>query len=555
MDQDPERYDVAVLGAHLTASLLAAILARNGARTVLIDCPTDRDRPTGETTVPYTAELFSLLAERYQVPEIGTFAHFTELPEPVRRSSGIKRSLGFVHHTAGERHAPSCRVQFNVPGEHTEWHLYRPEVDEYAREIAEKHGAHTDAERRSVLTSARHDPGQGAVLMLADGREVRARYVVDASSPDSVFLQAAGVAVRQDPPAQRSRVLSAYFSGVRPFEEVASRWHDETAWSHGTFHHVFDGGWIQIVDFGNHEASRNRLCSVTASVDPARFADLPAEPGAAFEALIGRYPDIAAQFSAAVPEGPWTDEPLWQRRPERTFGPGWVAIDRAAGRAEEVLSRAVTTGLEAVHATAAGLLRVLADPARESEEFARIDRFTHLIAYHNDSLEAGLRTAGSHFPLFNAYLRVWLLWQILADLSLKRARLDCEAGPGGSWAAVEEFDSELWFRTPNGLAGLLSAFFSQLGEVRAGRVTADAAARTIFTRLRRERFVPPLYRFGDPYARVYQFTRARRIRMLLWVKTTAPADFRRLLTRDNVTGHREEAPALRTEQAGQVPAA
>jgi FADH2 O2-dependent halogenase len=68
---------------------------------------------------------------------------------------------------------------------------------------------------------------------------------------------------------------------------------------------------------------------------------------------------------------------------------------------------------------------------------------------------------------------------------------------------------------------------------------ADAAAGRIFARLRRERFVPPLYAFGDPEARYYYyyyyFTRARRLRMLLWAKTTAPADFRRLLTADNVT--------------------
>jgi FADH2 O2-dependent halogenase len=47
--------------------------------------------------------------------------------------------------------------------------------------------------------------------------------------------------------------------------------------------------------------------------------------------------------------------------------------------------------------------------------------------------------------------------------------------------------------------------------------------------------VPPLYAFGDPAARYYRFTRSRRLMMLLWAKTTAPADFRRLLTTDNVT--------------------
>lgn len=538
------QYDVAVLGSHLTADLLAAILARHGARVVLVDAPGDRAGPTGETTVPYTSEVFTLLAERFKVPEIATFAHFTDLPEEVRRTSGIKRSLGFIYHDEGLEHDPRKAVQFNVPGEHTEWHLYRPQVDEYARKIAERYGAHTDESRR-VLTGATMD-AEGATLTLAGGMTVTARYVVDASGPDSPFL--ARTAAAHDgsgPMPVRSRLLSAHFSGVRAFEQVVppDRHPGASPWSHGTLHHVFDGGWIQIVDFRNHRTSGNVLCSVTASMCPERFRDLPDDPDAAFRALISRYPSIAAQFTTSVTATAWVSEPVWQRRTGRTSGPGWLAIDRAAVRAEEVLARDVTVGMEIVHATAAGLLRVLADPAREAEEFSRIAAFQARLIDYNDDLQLALRTASRHFQLFNAFLRVWLLWQILADMSLKRARMECGDGPGGSWAAVEETDSELWFRTPKGLRRALRYLFTKLGAVRADEAAAIDAARDIFGWLRKERFVPPLYRFGDPRARVYTFTFWRRIQMLLWVKTLAPAEFKRLLTRDNVTGRRQAAPS------------
>ncbi|QKV90513.1 tryptophan 7-halogenase [Streptomyces sp. NA02950] len=538
------QYDVAVLGSHLTAGLLAAILARHGARVVLVDTPGDRAGPTGETTVPYTSEVFTLLAERFNVPEIATFAHFTDLPEEVRRTSGIKRSLGFVYHDEGLEHDPRKAVQFNVPGEHTEWHLYRPQVDEYARRIAERYGVHTDGSRR-VLTGARMD-AEGGALTLAGGRAVAARYVVDASGPDSLFL--AHTAAAHEGSGRmpvRSRLLSAHFSGVRPFETVVppGRHPGTTPWSHGTFHHVFDGGWIQIVDFRNHDTSANVLCSVTAGVCPERFRDLPDDPDAAFRALISRYPSIAAQFATAVTATTWVSEPLWQRRTVRTSGPRWLAIDRAAVRAEEVLARDVTVGMEIVHAAAAGLLRVLANPARETEEFSRIAAFQARLIDYNDDLQLALRTASRHFQLFNAYLRVWLLWQILADMSLKRARMECGDGPGRSWAAVEEADSALWFRTPEGLRRGLRYLFTKLAAVRAGEAGATDAARGIFGWLRKERFVPPLYRFGDPKARVYTFTFWRRIQMLLWVKTLAPADFKRLLTRDNVTGRRQTGPS------------
>jgi FADH2 O2-dependent halogenase len=545
----PAAYDVAVLGSHLTGGLLAAILARQGVRTALVDTAGDQARPAGETTVPYTSEVFSLLAGRFDVPEIATFSHFTDLPEEVRRASGVKKSLGFLHHDPGREQDARKAVQFNVPGEHTEWHLYRPEVDEYARRIAVTHGAHADEARAPLAKVAMAD--DGATLTLADGRKLAARYVVDASGPDSPLLAAVGVgAAEPERTPVRSRLLSTHFAGVRPFESVLplDRYRGATPWSHGSFHHVFDGGWIQIVHFDNHSASRNDLCGVTVSVCPEKFADLPDDPEDAFRALIARYPSIAAQFVSARATTPWVNERRWQWRAERTTGPRWLAIDRAACRAEEVLARDVTMGMELVHATAAALLRVLAEPAREEVEFARVAAYQDRLIDFNDRLQLGLRTAGRHFQLLNAYLRVWLLWQILADLSLKRARLECDDRPGGSWSAVEAFESELWFRTPEGLPRALLYLFEQMAAVRAGRIAATTAARGVFSWLRRERFVPPLYRFGDPNARVYTFTLWRRMLMVLWIKTVAPADCRRLLTRDNVTGRRDDAPPVGGER-------
>jgi tetracycline 7-halogenase / FADH2 O2-dependent halogenase len=541
----PAGYDVAIVGGHLAANLMAAILAKHGGRVVLVDAVGDQARPMGETTVPYTSEVFSLLAQRFSVPEIGTFAHFTELPEEVRRTSGTKKNLGFLYHDEGRELDPRKAVQFNVPGEHTEWHLYRPAVDEYARRIAVTYGVHTDADR-SVVREVRMS-GAGGTLTLANGRQLVARYVVDASGPDSPLLAGIGASRRQGrtPLSIQSssgfRLLSAYFSGLRAFEDIVPvyRYRGATPWSHGTVHHVFDGGWIQIVDFGNHDGSINALCSVTASICPEKFADLPDDPEEAFRALISRYPSIAKQFATAVTASPWVNEPIWQWRAAQTVGPRWIAIDRAASRAEDVLSRDVTMSMEIVHATVAGLLRVLADPTREAEEFGRIAHFQDCLIDYNDDLQRGLHTASRHFQLVNSYLRVWLLWQILADMSLKRARLDCD---GDSWAAVEEFDSWLWFRAPEGLTRALANLFAELADVRANRTAATAAARNVFGWLRRERFVPPLYSFGDPTARIYRFTPWRRILMLLWVKTLAPADFRRLLTRDNITGRRQDAP-------------
>jgi FADH2 O2-dependent halogenase len=538
-------YDVAVLGGHLTAGLLATVLARQGVRVLVVPAPGDGAEPAGETTVPYTAEVFLLLAKRFQVPEIAAFGLFSDLPDRVRADSGIKDSLGFLYHHRGREQQPAETVQFNVPGEHCEWHLDRPSVDRYAMELALRYGA-TRVAGGAVLEDAWTED-DGALVRTTDGRVYRARYLVDCAGAASPLVRRTG----DDPEPRlrhRSRVLAARMTGVTAWERLGgpgdswaarlSPWRrgSPSPWSQGTVHHLFDGGWVQVVHFGNHKGGRNRTTGVTLSLDPEHAArlDLPEDPEEAFRAVVADYPGLRRQFAGARTVGPWTDEPFYQRTAARTHGDRWFALERSAGRNDMFLSRDVTMGAEMVHVLAAALIDAVRRDDFSPEPFARAARFQDALAAYNDDLLAAARTACGDFRLWNAFSRVWLLWQILAALSLKRARLDCEAA-GGDWSAVEDFElGGIWFRVPDGLRELLERSLSEIEKVRGGADPGRAADR-IFADLRRAPFVPPLYAFGDPGARVYRFTLPKRLRMLLWVNTAAPQDFRRLLTLDNVT--------------------
>jgi FADH2 O2-dependent halogenase len=532
-EQAAERYDIAIVGNHLATGLLAAILASHGVRTVVVPADADKHTPAGETTVPYTAELFYLLGNRFGVPEIGAMGMFSDLPDRLRMTSGVKRSLGFLYHRPGEAQRPAEALQFNVPAEHAEWHLYRPEVDDYAAALAVASGAtvlRTQARPGGVRTG-----GAGVSVELADGRLVHAEYLVDGSADWRLLPQGAHKPTG-DRLRHRSRLLFAHFTGVRPFESLvpAGRYGKASPWSAGTLLHVFDGGWVQVVPFGNHAESTNDLCSVAVSLEPARAGR--ADGSAQFRELTECFPDLRRQFAGATAAGSWREFDDWTVVADECVGPRWLLFDRAAGRHDLLLSRDVTMSLELVHAVAAGLLSLArsrdwaADGMKETGAFQ-----LRLFELHDRFVAAG-RIASGDFALWNAYLRVWLLWSILSALSLKRARLDCEAGSGARrWASVERFDQAAhWFFVPAGLPELLLEALHDIESVPSG-TPAVAVADRIFARLRSERFVPPLYRFGDPAARYYYFTRARRLRMLLWAKTTAPSDFRRLLTADNVT--------------------
>jgi FADH2 O2-dependent halogenase len=527
--------DVVITGQNLGTQMLAAILARHGISVTLVPTAADGDWPVGETTVPEAAELFFLIGSRLQLPEIEAMGMFADLPAELRARCGVKRNLGFLYHRPGEQHDTSEAVQFMVPSEHAEWHVCRPAVEEYLGGVATRYGAEVAPEPAAGCPP--RITADAVAVQLTGGRTVRARYLVDGSGDDRLLPP--GDAARRRPGRHRASLITASLLNVEPFESVvptAKYGGDATPWSLGTLTHTVGEGWLQVVPFGNHPAAENRSVSVVASLDP-RYIDDDLEPEKEFDRIIDRYPQLRRQFAGTVEAGPWRRYVDWPGLLPECTGPRWFRFDRTAGRNDVILSRDLVTTLALVHAVGAALVGMASVGSWAGDGMAPLGRFQATLLDSEDRMMAAARTAAGSFPLWNAFLRVWLLRTILAALSIKRARLDGESGFGAArWSPVERFaDGPYWYRVPAGLPELVDDALTSIEQVAAGRLDADRAASRLFGRLRKERFVPPLYAFGDPGARYYAFSRARRLRMLWWTKTTAPADFRRLLTMDNIT--------------------
>jgi FADH2 O2-dependent halogenase len=534
---DPEeKYDVALVGAHLASNLLAAVLARHGLRVLLVDSEADASAPAGETTVPYTAEVFFTLARRFDIPEIAAFGLTCDLPDRVRRTSGIKRSLSFLYHQPGRPQDPQQTVQFNVPGEHSEWHMFRPDVDAYAHEVARSYGARVPRHRSRMADVAPLPGGDGVRVTTADGVQYRARYLVDAVGMDSPIVARLG---GPDPVADmrtRSRVMLAHLSGVRQFEDRVplENYPKASPWSAGTISHLFPGGWIQVAHFDNHPEAGTARASVAVSVDPDAFDALPKDPEAAFRAVVDRFPQLADTFAGAVATTPWTTDGLWQRTVEQTVGSRHFLFERSASRNDMFLSRDVTMAAELVHALAPVLLEAARTDDFSPRRFARVAAFQSELIAFNDRIIAAARIATRDFRLWNAFSRVWLLWSMLAALSLKSARN--HSLRDGDWGRTERLeDGPFWFMLPRGLPELLEQTFAWTEEVRAGRLTTSAAATRVWQALKAAPFTPPLYGFADPADRYYHFTLSKRLKAMAWTRTVAPAEFRTMFTKENIT--------------------
>ncbi len=160
--RDETQYDVGILGSGIAGSMLAAILARNGASVLLLDADSHPKFAIGESTIPYTLVTLRTLAERYGVPEIKTLATFTNTTKIIGPRAGVKKHFAFMVHHEDQSQDPREVNQFNTPGLlHEASHLYRQDTDQYLFHAAIAYGCHA---RQNFRVADVDFDGSGATL-------------------------------------------------------------------------------------------------------------------------------------------------------------------------------------------------------------------------------------------------------------------------------------------------------------------------------------------------------------------------------------------------------
>lgn len=518
--------EVLVCGTSVPAALLAAALAEGGLQVVLLRDPRGTRRASDASTIPYAAELALLIADRFALPEVASLALFEHVPPAVAGPSGEKTSLGFCHHRRNRAHDPAEALQFQVPGEHAEWQPDRAALDAWAAGVAAAHGA-------TVIDSAAHD-------LKADVAGVRVRAGLDGRAIVADLLIDATAGVAADEPAIRPRVLSADLTEVEPFERVLGGQHgDVRPWSAGTLTHTFAGGYLQVC---HHGAQRSAGVTLVLAGDRG---DLELDGPEQVAVVLAEFPHLRAQLVGSRPVAGWEDS--WAAAEVlNAEGPRVLMLDAGGGR-HPLLGRELTLGFEAVLAAGGALLGADARAGGQDAAISAASKRIVALTEHEDRHAEALLSSSHDFDLVNALLRVWLLESIVRALALKRARLDAIAS--GDFDALDRGAGAFWFRVPCGLQGLVEASLADVKAATRRSVPRSVAAQRIFGRLRRSRVTPPLFDFGNPDARIYAFTAVRRMRMLAWVTLRAPADFRGLLTRENVSAARPSSGGARSNTA------
>ncbi len=415
-------FDLAIVGSGFGGSLMAMIGHRLGYRVVLIERGRHPRFAIGESASPLAGILIEQLADRYDLPRVRPLSAFgtwqRTYPDVV---CGLKRGFTYFRH----EHRTPYQLDANrsnqllvaaSPNEQlADTHWLRSDVDyflvreaialgvEYVDQVQlDSFAAHDD---RCVLTGTRH----GASLSF------RTALVIDASGPNGFIARSLDIRNRGFGGYPPTQALFSHFTKVARCEAMpgyAASPHGlrsgnapPYAMDDAALHHVFDGGWMWVLRFGNG------VTSAGIAVTDDLAGELRLSDGApAWQRFLARYPSIAAQFADAQPTREFTWMPRVSWRAERATGPGWVMLPSAAAFIDPLFSTGIPLtllGIERLARTLEGSLGPFDDDAD----------ITFAEAEHTARFIAGCYASFPRFEQFAAYSMFYFAAASFAEMA------------------------------------------------------------------------------------------------------------------------------------------
>lgn len=335
-----DRFDVAVVGSGFAGSLMALIAQRLGLRVVLLERGRHPRIAIGESSTPLSNLLLEELTDHYNLPSIRPLSKWgTWMRAHPELACGLKRGFSFFHHSTGNATIARSDQLLVTASPHdgiADTHWYRADFDAFM--VGEAQQAGVEYLDEVELSAAIEGEDEMRLQASQRGRPlvISARFVVDATGPRGFLHRALQLRERALLYMPATSALYSHFSGVRRLQQRAGIVLDEAPpypIDDAAVHHVFDGGWIWVLQFSNGLAS----AGIAATHRIARELR-PAEGEQAWQRLLQRFPVIRDQFAEAAPVQPFRHIPQLSFQSAKIAGRNWALLPSAAGFVDPLLS-------------------------------------------------------------------------------------------------------------------------------------------------------------------------------------------------------------------------
>jgi len=424
------------------------IARRLGYRVMLLERGRHPRFAIGESASPLAGVLIEQLADRYDLSRLRPLSAFGSwqraYPEVV---CGLKRGFTYFKHERDERYrvAPDRRNRLLVAAspsdELSDTHWLRADVDHFlVREAIDLGADYVDEVTLDAITWRPDGAAELTGQRRGDPLRVRADFVVDASGPRGFLSRALGIEPRGFDGYPATQALFSHFVDVPRCDAMA----DYDAGGEmppypiddAALHHVFDGGWMWVLRFGNG------VTSAGIAVDEALAEELKLSDGEpAWQRFLALYPSIADQFAGARAIREFTWMPHVSYRATAAAGEGWAMLPSAAAFIDPLFSTGIPMTLLGIERLAASLQA--SGPRPQASGLGQAPGYNDVTlaeADHTARFIAGCYAAFSRFDVFTAYS---MFYFVVASFSEMARRLNPDAARGFLAAGDVDFSAAM----------------------------------------------------------------------------------------------------------------
>ncbi|MDA7527877.1 tryptophan 7-halogenase [bacterium] len=360
-----KKYDVALLGAGFGASLLAAILSKQGLKVCMIDRESHPRFSIGESSTPAADMILPRLCETYGLDELMPFCRFgswrSSHPEI---GCGCKRGFSYFWHGAGgeyqatENHQNEMLVAASSSRSVADTQWFRADVDHFVCDYAVRCGTDYFSQTNVVSISHQADFDWEVALSAQEKlSSIQTDFLVDATGPAAILLNHLQI---EDETCRLKTNTSAVYSH---FKEVpkAAEWLQNYRTNQTDFpypvddsaiHQVFNDGWLWQLRF------ENGVCSIGYVSN--HDSDAPSKTDVSWDDLLKEKPvlkEILGSASVSHIPGKIYKTKRLQRLREQAAGRDWAALPFTAGFIDPLHSTGIAHTLLGVERLAAMFTR------------------------------------------------------------------------------------------------------------------------------------------------------------------------------------------------------
>ena len=412
------------------------IARRLGLRVALVERGRHPRFAIGESSSPLAGIILEQLAERFGLPRLAPLAAFGPWQQAYPDlGCGLKRGFAYFKHEAGRPfgiapdRANQLLVAASANDDIADTHWLRSDVDaflvgeaialgvEYVDEVA-LDAVEWSAAGEPALTGRRH----GAPF------RIDARGMVDATGPRGFLSRALAIESHPVGAYPGTQALFSHFTDVARCDEMpeyagagARADRPPCPIDDAALHHVFDGGWMWVLRFGNGTTSAGVAVVDRLAVD-MRLAE--GEP--AWRRLLERFPTIRAQFADAKPARAFEWIPQLSYRAAVAAGPRWAMLPSAAAFVDPLFSTGFPLTLLGIERLAGVLESGAFFDGRDALD--AYSRTTLAEADHTARFVAGCYAGFPHFDDFVQYSMFYFAAASYAEMARRVAPEHAAAG-------------------------------------------------------------------------------------------------------------------------------